>query len=84
MTSYYDATSSPGDYWPLLCNDSYSKFEFKFECNVCNVNNAAFRPVGYCSYAFADQYMVCSVPIEPKMSSGGHRAAENRVHHYRG
>ena len=25
VTSYYDATTSPGDYWPLLCNGSNSK-----------------------------------------------------------
>ena len=52
------------------------EFEFEFECNVCNVNNVCIPTRGVLSLCFHDQYMVCSVLIEPKMSSGGHRAAE--------
>ena len=45
-------------------------------CNVCNVNNVCIPTRGVLFLCFHDQYMVCSVLIEPKMSSGGHRAAE--------
>ena len=34
MTSYYDATTIPGDYWPLLCNGSHFRIEFEFEFTV--------------------------------------------------
>ena len=76
VTSYYDATSSSGDSWPSLCNGSYSNSTFEFECNVCNVNNVCIPTRRVLFLFFHDQYMVCSVLIEPKMSSGGHRAAE--------
>ena len=49
---------------------------FEFECNVCNVNNVCIPTCGVLFSCFHDQHMVRSVLIEPKMSSGGHRAAE--------
>ena len=29
VTSYYDATTSPGDYWPLLCNGSHFRIRIR-------------------------------------------------------
>ena len=49
---------------------------FEFECNVCNVNNVCIPTCGVLFSCFHDQHMVRSVLIEPKMSSGGRRAAE--------
>ena len=54
----------------------FSCCRFEFECNVCNVNNVCIPTRRVLFLCFHDQYMVCSVLIEPKMSSGGHRAAE--------
>ena len=45
------------------------------------MNNVCIPTRGVLSLCFYDQYMVCSVLIEPKMSSGGHRAAEKSSVH---
>ena len=57
----------------ISCN---REFEFEFKRNVRKVNNVCIPTRRVLFLCFHDQYMVYSVLIEPKMSSGGHRAAE--------
>ena len=71
VTSYYDATASPGDYWPLL----YNRVRIR-KCNVCNVNKHYIPTRGVLFLCCHVQHVACSMLIEPKMSSGGRRAAE--------
>ena len=51
-------------------------FVFVFECNVYNIKQLCKSTRGVLILCYHDQHLVCSVPIEPKMSSGGRRAAE--------
>ena len=83
MTSYYDSTSSPGDYWPLLCNGSNSNSNSKSETSKRESEGVSALP-STCELLASITVLTNDKVREPEMTKIRPDGAEHRYRYRAG